>query len=141
MYKRQKALPISLCVYCSVWTIFSLRLLIVVIRSLLLVEDSRHYVSTLILDYSVSALFCVGLLVRSLSRQSSAFVDRSLASLHWCDRLRGRVPTFDVEQPLRVNVSYCSRRRLLAVTFDVRCILSTVFDGHSEELFLLAGLA
>jgi len=91
------------------------------------------------------------------------FVDRSLASLHWCDRLRGRVPTFVVCQRLLSSLSStpvflfavelpfadvnfrcraavaCQRqllyrRRLLAVTFDVCCILCTEFDDYSENL-------
>ena len=115
--------------YCLYWiTTFGLLLRLSNITTL-------DISSLFVLLWNIVLSYCV------VRRQSSAFVDRSLASLHWCDRLRGRVPTFDVEQPLRVNVSYCSRRRLLAVTFDVCCILSTVFDGHTEELFLLAGLA
>ena len=76
--------------------------------------------------------------VRWESRQSSVFVDRSFASLHWCDRLRGRVPTFvvDVELPLCVNVSFCivAAFWLWRSTFAVSCLLSTEFDDYSEHL-------
>ena len=123
-----------------------MRLLIVIIRSLLLVVDSRHYVSTLVLDYSVSASFYVGLFVLRLwmifvdsflsfvvdsfrsARHSSVIVH--LRVCVYC-RYRRRVTVVCRRQLSSsscrcVNVSFCSRRRLLAVTFDVCCILSTV---------------
>ena len=112
-------------------------------------------VSTLVLDYSVSACFALDY---SFVRSSwMIFVDSFLSfdsrQFSVCTCESASTVAIVVESPLCVDVSFRlravvvstsafgSRRRLLAVTFDVRCILSTVGVGHSEESFPLAGLA
>ena len=77
---------------------------------------ARHYVSTLLLDYSVSALFCVGLFVRSLDnnrrqslcRSSTVFSFSSLVGEKFslASRRLLSLPTFVVKLPLCVDVSF-----------------------------------